>query len=155
MVTRVLFGLLAILTLGGAAAAAIGMHRSRELTGDWIGYGIPNHVGAMIGIGLLSFGLGLLLLVAASVAVIGDRLGLWKKLETPVLPQSHPVARVGRGILGAKRIWDTCVVVMLLGVVAFGAFNDRLVAAILGCTALLIGVLYWILKDRARMGGTV
>ena len=146
MASRVLFGLVAFLTLGGAAAAAIGMQRSRELTGNWIGYGIPNDVAAMIGIGLLSFGFGLLLLIAASVAAMGDRLGLWEKLATPVLPESHPVARAGRGGLGAKRIWDTFVFVVLLGVVALTAFQSQLAAAILGCTALLVGFLYWILS---------
>ncbi len=148
MATRVLFGLLALMTLGGAAAAGIGMRRSLALTGDWIGYGIPTEVAATIGIGLLAFGFGAVLLTAAAVAALGDRLGLWRILDTPVLDDAHPAARVGRGILRARQIWDTFVFLVLLAAVAIAALHDRLVASILAVTAVAVAALYLFLRGR-------
>ena len=141
---RVVLLLAVLLIVIGSGLVFSGGCESKRLTGEWLGYPLPTTVAAAIGIGILAAIIGFLLAGAYGILVVAESTGVRRLLGRTVLDDAHPVARFGAMVLRAHRAWEAIVGVLLLVAVSWAALHDRLMAAILGVTGLLIVVLYCI-----------
>jgi hypothetical protein len=133
-----LIGLL--LTAIGAGMALWAGFASKELTGEWLGYPLPNAIAATGGIGLLTFVIGVMFLAAYGVMWVADRPRVRRILGSRVVGDDHFIARAGRTVLRAHRAWDVTVGSILLVLVVVVAFQSRLTAIILLGTVLAVAV---------------
>lgn len=141
---RAVLVLALVLIVIGAALVWSGGYHSKRLTGEWLGYPLPDKAAVALGIGILASILGVLLVGAYGILVVAELTGVRRLLGRTVLDDAHPVARFGAMVLRAHRAWEAIVGVLLLVAVSWAALHDRLMAAILGVTGLLIVVLYCI-----------
>lgn len=136
------------LCLVGAGLAVGAGLKSRDLTGEWLGYPLPNHVAAAGGIGLLALVLGAMLLGAYVALVIADRPAVRQVLKTEIASDDHLLAQFGKSVLRAQRAWDTTIGLLLLILIFYAATEDRLVAAILAVTFGIVVVIYLLARRR-------
>lgn len=139
---RAVLVLAVLLIVIGSGLVFSGGCESKRLTGEWLGYPLPTTVAAAIGIGILAAIVGVLLAAAYGILVVAESTRVRRVLRSSVLDDAHPIARAGTQVLRAYRTWEGVVGVLFLVVVLWAALHDRLMAAILGVTVLLIVVLY-------------
>jgi hypothetical protein len=135
----------AVLTLWAALA-------SRKLTGEWLGYPLPDEVCAAMGIGIFAFIIGVMLLLAIGMLSSYEFYAVQNTLNNEIVDDQHPVARIGRTILRAHRMVNIGIGILLLLLIVYGAFQDPLMACVLW-TAVLAVIVVWYLARRNRESG--
>lgn len=78
---------------------------------------------------------------SSGILVVAESLGVRRVLRSSVLDDAHPIARAGTQFLRAYRAWEGIVGALFLVAVPWAALHDRLMAAILSVTGLLVVVL--------------
>ncbi len=84
--------------------------------------------------------------------VVKDRGRLRRFLGMTVLPDDHPVARIGKRIIRAQAALSMVRGVLFLAILGWVALHDALTASILGVTAVVIVALYLTGTRRPRPG---
>jgi hypothetical protein len=148
MTNRVVLRLGLVIVAIGIFLGAIGAVCSKSLTGEWLGYPLPTYVGVLIGIGSLTFSFGLLVVAGYGVLTLVERTGVRRVMETTIVKDSHPIARLGTLVLRANHAVHLAFGVLVLLLVAWGALVDWRIAAILGATAAIVGCIYALGKSR-------
>ena len=144
--TRVLVSLaLTTILIGILVVGAVRWLSGRELINHY-----STEVSAVVAMGWMAVGLGLVALVTLGILVLGDRTGLWALLNRPLVAESHPLSRLIRGLLTLLDRWDLLVGCGVIAVVATFFFADPLVRWILGATAAVALLLFLLLRRRDR-----
>lgn len=151
----VVFVVLLVVTLIGVSMVLGAAWKSRNLTGEWLGYPLPDYVTTFFGIGLFVAVFGFLACVAFLLLLAAEKTGLRRVLDTPVLPEEHPVARIGKGILRLEKAWGLVLCLFLVAAVVWIAFHDGLTASFLGGTLFLGYVIFlaWRGKRKGELNG--
>ena len=136
--TRVLVSLALTMMLLGLAIAQVTRWSGEKGISD---AGSAAHE-AVFFLGWFTAGLGVVALVTLTVLEAGDRSGLWRWLNRPLVAVTHPASRVVRGIIRFDR-WMAIPIIILAGI---AILTEPLSLLVLAVTAGIIGALYLLLR---------
>jgi len=139
-----------VMVVAGAAMLVFGGIVTRNATGEWLGHRAPAGALAVAAGGIFLGLFGLLVCAACAVLVLAERSGLRRRLETPILPDTHPIARFGRLVLRLNGAVHYAVLAFVLCLLIWSVFGRRTGSVVL-LLLLLAGYAIWRVR-RARAG---